>query len=149
MPFTAAWFLFSCSKITGDIEKNAAGLISSLSLQADCLGHLDAQLNHVKFQLQLVKATHATVELNKLRAPVATVEAKPAVAQLERPVVSKRCAVTCTCILKFVNHHFRYSTPMNLFLCAQCKHRILFGFAHTPGHHSSCLVLHAGCLSLT
>jgi hypothetical protein len=80
-------FRLNYAKITGDIEKNATSLLSSLSLQADCLGHIDAQLDHVKFQLQLVKATHATVELNKLRAPVATVEAKPAVAMLERPVV--------------------------------------------------------------
>jgi hypothetical protein len=58
-----------------------------MALQAEGLGHLDAKLGHVKFQLQLVKATHATVELNKLRAPVAAVEPLPAVAMLDRPVV--------------------------------------------------------------
>jgi hypothetical protein len=64
-------------QIASDIESNAANLVSMMSLQADCLSALDAKLGHVKFQLRLVKETHATVELNKLRAPVTQHAARP------------------------------------------------------------------------
>ncbi len=50
-----------------------------MALQTDCLSTLDAKLGLVKFQLRLVKETHATVELNKLRAPVLQPDAKPVV----------------------------------------------------------------------
>ena len=68
--------VFPCSilshlrQIAGDIEANAKNLVDVLALQSEELSVVGAKLQHVKFQLQLVKETHATVELNKLRAPV-------------------------------------------------------------------------------
>ena len=50
-----------------------------VALQTEELDILNAKLQHVKFQLKLVKETHATVELNKLRAPVRSSAAQNAV----------------------------------------------------------------------
>lgn len=58
------------TQIAGDIEVNAKNLVDVLSLQSEELGVVASRLEHIKFQLQLVKETHATVELNKMRAPV-------------------------------------------------------------------------------
>ena len=41
--------------IAGDIETNASNIASMVALQAETLGNIDAKLNHVKFQLQLVR----------------------------------------------------------------------------------------------
>jgi len=71
--------------ISGDIESNANALVDTMSLQSDMLRGLDAKLCHVKFQLKLVKETHATVELNKLRAPVETKSTQPVVERLDKP----------------------------------------------------------------
>ena len=56
------------TQIAGDIEANAKNLVDVLSLQSEELGVVSSRLQHIKFQLRLVKETHATVELNKLRA---------------------------------------------------------------------------------
>lgn len=76
--------------ISGDIESNAMNLVNMMSLQAEALGNLDAKLGHVKFQLKLVKETHATCELNKLRAPVVAPEQKSSSELLARPVVKRK-----------------------------------------------------------
>ena len=87
--------------IAGDVEKNARNLVGMLSLQADALGQLDAKLGHVKFQLSLVKATHATVELNKLRAPVSSAPLLPAVEMLDRPAVRRKAYASMPLATRF------------------------------------------------
>uniref|UniRef100_A0A7S2S8L7 Uncharacterized protein n=2 Tax=Rhizochromulina marina TaxID=1034831 RepID=A0A7S2S8L7_9STRA len=76
--------------IATDVKENADALGMLMELQMQEVDQLAAKLKHVKFQLSLVKETHATSELNKLRAPVEPHTKTGVVGALREPHVRQK-----------------------------------------------------------